>query len=75
MITVYPKGALANGGSDISEPDTLRQEADRIGFICQLYAEYQTIMADALSIAYLPVLQQLCLTKDSKTGSPPAPHH
>ena len=64
------EAVLQNRGSDIAAHDTLRQEADRIGSIRQLYAEYQTIMAVVLTEEYLPSLQRLDLVDNDRTDSP-----
>jgi len=57
-------------GSDIAAHDTLREEAERIGSIRQLAAEYQTLTADQLERAYLPVLAHLNLVNPESAESP-----
>lgn len=57
-------------GGDISAHDTLRLEADRLGSIRQLAAEYQTLIADQLELDYLPVLAGLHLVDAELPDSP-----
>ena len=57
-------------GGDISAHDTLREEAERIGSIRQLAAEYQTLTADQLEREYLPVLANLHLVDPESPDSP-----
>lgn len=57
-------------GGDLAAHDTLNAEAERIGTIRQLYAEYQTLTADQLEREYTPVLRELGLLED-ETIEPP----
>ncbi|WP_053384824.1 MobF family relaxase [Leucobacter celer] len=57
-------------GGDIAAHDTLREEAERIGSIRQLAAEYQTLTADQLEREYLPVLADLELVDPQSPDSP-----
>lgn len=57
-------------GGDISAHETLQDEAERIGSIRQLAAEYQTLSADQLEREYLPVLARLGLVDADAPDSP-----
>lgn len=57
-------------GGDMAAHDTLRAEAERIGSIRQLAAEYQTLTADQLEREYLPVLERLQLVDPEAPDSP-----
>ncbi|MFV0433833.1 MAG: MobF family relaxase [Leucobacter sp.] len=57
-------------GGDIAAHDTLAEEAERIGSIRQLAAEYQTLVADQLEKEYLPVLADLELIERDSPESP-----
>lgn len=61
---------VMNRGGDIAAHDTLRDEAERIGSIRQLTAEYQTLTADQLEREYLPVLTDLELIDPHNPDSP-----
>ncbi|MFD5600802.1 MobF family relaxase [Leucobacter sp. NPDC058333] len=57
-------------GGDIAAHDTLHDEAERIGSIRQLAAEYQTLTADQLEREYIPVLARLNLVDPKSPDSP-----
>ncbi|NLA65672.1 MAG: relaxase domain-containing protein [Leucobacter sp.] len=57
-------------GGDIAAHDTLEGEAERLGSIRQLYAEYQTLTAHELEREYLPTLRELGLIEDETNDSP-----
>lgn len=57
-------------GGDLAAHDTLNAEAERIGSIRQLYAEYQTLTADQLDREYTPTLRELGLIEDETLESP-----
>ena len=63
-------------GGDIAAHDTLNAEAERIGSIRQLAAEYQALAADQLEREYVPVLADLGLidaeAPDSSVSRPRA---
>lgn len=61
---------VMNRGGDIAAHDTLHDEAERIGSIRQLAAEYQTLVADQLERDYLPVLADLDLIDPASPDSP-----
>ncbi|MCW2288998.1 hypothetical protein [Leucobacter luti] len=52
---------VTNRGGDIAAHDTLHDEAERIGSIRHLAAEYQTLAADQLEREYIPVLASMKL--------------
>ncbi|WP_053353939.1 MobF family relaxase [Leucobacter musarum] len=57
-------------GGDVSAHESLQEEADRIGSIRQLAAEYQTLIADQLEREYIPVLAGLDLVDPQNPESP-----
>ena len=57
-------------GGDIAAHDTLNAEAERIGSIRQLAAEYQALAADQLEREYVPVLADLGLIDAEAPDSP-----
>lgn len=61
---------VMNRGGDVAAHDTLTEEAERIGSVRQLAAEYQTLVADQLEREYLPVLSQLGLIDPQNPESP-----
>lgn len=61
---------VLNRSGDVAAHDTLTEEAERIGSIRQLVAEYQTLTADQLERAYLPVLADLNLVDPQNPESP-----
>lgn len=62
--------AVLNRGGDIAAHDTLHEEAERVGSVRQLAAEYQTLIADSLEREYLPLLRELGLAVDTGADSP-----
>lgn len=61
---------VLNRGGDLAAHDTTAAEAERIGSIRQLYAEYQTLAASELEREYTPVLEQLGLIENQSVDSP-----
>lgn len=57
-------------GGDLSAHDTLSEEADRVGSIRQLAAEYRTLIADYLERRYLPALAHHGLIDPDQPDSP-----
>lgn len=61
---------VLNRSGDVAAHDTLAEEAERIGSIRQLVAEYETLTTDQLERAYLPVLADLDLVDPQNRESP-----
>ncbi len=56
--------------ANMSAHETLAEEVDRLNSVKQLAAEHQTIYSGALAEQYLPILEELNLTSDTKTDNP-----
>ncbi|MDA3146505.1 relaxase domain-containing protein [Leucobacter sp. UCMA 4100] len=63
-------GVLKQRGGDLAAHDTQKLEAERLGSITQLYAEYQTLMSHAFAEEWLDVLKQLNVATDESIDLP-----
>ncbi|WP_217132344.1 MobF family relaxase [Leucobacter chinensis] len=63
-------GVLQQRGGDLAAHDTQKLEAERLGSITQLYAEYQTLMSHAFADEWFDVLKQLDIVTDESIDLP-----